>query len=311
MKIFSKRYYRRSFFLLMLFLLFSGCSSDREFKFTFNRKDGETYVQRVSISRERHMSPTDIQMDDTLSITRVTCRKTEQGWDIDSQPKNRTMMRNGKQINNPLLDLMSEFIITYRVDKKGDLKDVIGYEKVLEAIDSRYPREMAERITSSLDIDTLKQREFSEWSGRIGNFIDREFSIGDVWEFETPFSLPNGVDLTYKVKTHFKELVQHNNIQCVLIEQTYDSTGRGLSDLMNDVAESVPMEGGNKTDQPLKAEKITSSIKGKVTRLMDPSTMNIYREESERTILMEMDVQGVGSIPAKITETRSYEYEYQ
>ncbi len=311
MKAFTKGCFIHPFFLLALCLLFTGCSPDKEFKFTFNRKDGETYIQRLSMSRERHTGETGIQMDDTLSVTRVTCKKTQKGWDIDSQPQSRIMMRNGKQVENPLLDLLSEFVITYRVDKDGKLKDVAGYEKVLEAIDSRYPREVAESIASSLDIDALKQREFTEWNGRIGNFINREFSIGDVWEFETPFTLPNGVKLTYKVKTRFKETVQHKNIRCILIEQTYDSTNQDLSDLVNDVAESVSMEDEDKKDLSLKADKVSSSIKGKVTRLIDPSTMNIYREEAERTILVEMDMPGFGLIPVKMIETRSYEYEYK
>ena len=310
MKIFTKGYYRYSFFLLILYLIFSGCSPDKEFMFTFSRKDGETYIQKLSVSRERHMSPTNIQMDDTLSVTRVTCKKTGDGWDINSQPISRTMLRNGKEIKNPLFDLLSEFVITYKVGKDGDLKDVIGYEKVADVVKTQYPAENVEGLSPMLDIGAIKQREFTEWDGRIGNFINKEFSIGDVWEYEIPYALPNGVELTYKVKTHFKELVQHKNIRCVLIEQTYDSTGEGMSDLVNNVTESVSMTEADKGNIPIKAGKVSSSIKGKVTRLIDPSTMNIYKEEAERTIHMEMNIPGVGQVPVKMVETRSYEYEY-
>jgi hypothetical protein len=34
-------------------------------------------------------------------------------------------------------------------------------------------------------------------------------------------------------------------------------------------------------------------------------------EKAERTIIMEMDMPGVGKIPVKITETRSYDYVYE
>ncbi|MBN2419941.1 MAG: hypothetical protein JXL81_11185 [Deltaproteobacteria bacterium] len=257
------------------------------------------------------MSPTDIQMDDTLSVTRVTCKKTADGWDIESQPLSRTIMRNGKEIKNPLLDLLSGFIITYKIDKDGYLKDIKGYEKVAEAARSQYPAEVVEGISSMLDIDAIKQREEAEWNGRIGDYLNKEFSIGDVWEFETPYILPNGVKLTYRVKTRFKELVMHKNIKCVLIEQAYDSTGEGISDLINDVAQSVTTaEEDNKKDMSLNESRITSLIKGKVTRLVDPATMNIYKEDAERIIHMEMDMPEAGQIPVKIIETRSYEYEY-
>lgn len=311
MKAVTKGYYRYSFFLLMLYLIFPGCSPDKELKFTFNRKDGETYIQRLSVSSERHMGPTNVQMDDTLSVTKVTCKKTVDGWDIDSQPLSRTIMRNGKELKNPLLDLLSGFVITYKLDMNGELKDILGYEKVVETIHSQYPSDVADGLTSSLDVDSLKQREFSEWNGRIGNFINKEFSIGDVWEFKTPFTLPNGVNLTYKGKTHFKELVMYKDIKCVLIEQTYDSTGEGMSDLINDVAQSVSKgEEDDKNVLSLKESKVSSSIKGKLTRVIDPATMHIYREDAERIIYMEMDIPGAGRIPVKITETRSYEYEY-
>ena len=60
----------------------------------------------------------------------------------------------------------------------------------------------------------------------------------------------------------------------------------------------------------MKASQKGSSIKGKATRLIDPSTMNIYKEEVERIIHMEMDIPGAGQIPVKMIETRSYDYVY-
>ncbi|MGD9162930.1 MAG: hypothetical protein PVG39_31275 [Desulfobacteraceae bacterium] len=310
MNFFSQKYYGYLFWLLTVCLLISGCFSKKEFRFTFNRKDGETYIQRLSISRERHTGPTNIQMEDILSVTRVTCKKTEDGWDINSRPVSRVMMKNGKEVKNPLLALLSEFVITYKLNRDGDLEDIIGYEKMAETFKSRYPDKLVEGLPSLIDIDAIKRREFSEWNGRIGNFLNREFSIGEVWESETPFTLPNGVELTYRVKTRFKEQVQHKNIRYILIEQTYDSTGEGIADLMNDVAESVSAETDKKQDVMPRVRSKGSSIKGKVTRIIDPSTMNIYKEDIERTIIMEMDLPGAGHIPVKMIETRSYEYEY-
>lgn len=310
MKFFSQKYYGYLFLLFAICLLIPGCSPEKEFRFTFNRKDGETYIQRLSISRERHMGPTDMQMDDTLSVTRVTCKKTGDGWDIDSRPVSRVMMRNGKEVKNPLLALLSEFVITYKLNKDGELEDIIGYEKMAETLKSRYPEGMAAGLSSLLDIDTIKQREFSEWNGRIGNFLNKEFSIGDVWESEIPFTLPNGVELAYKVKTCFKKQVQHKNIRCVLIEQTYDSSGEGIADLINDATGSVSTDTDKKQGAMPKVRSNDSSIKGKMTRIIDPSTMNIYKEDVERTIIMQMDLPGAGTIPVKMIETRSYEYEY-
>lgn len=297
-------------FMTLCFLL-SGCSPKKEFKFHFFRKNGETYIQKLSTTRERQMGPADVQTDDTLTETRVICKKTKDGWDIESRPINAIMMRNGEEIKSPLLALLSKFVITYKVDNDGELKDVLGYDKVLEAAKSQYSEGVAENLSSMLNIDALKQRDFSEWNGRIGYYLNKEFSIGDVWEYEAPYTLPNGVKLNYKVRTLFKKLVLHKNVKCVLIEQTYGSTGEGIADLANDVVKSVSKEDDKTKNATFKVSDTGSSVKGKATRIIDPSTMTIYKEDVERTIHMEMDVPGAGQIPVKMIETRSYEYDYQ
>ena len=310
MKRLNKKYFNCTVLLLIMCFLVYGCSPDKEFKFAFNRKDGETYIQKLSISMERYISPTNIKMDDTLSETRVTCNKIADGWEILSQPVNRIIYQNGKEVKNPLLSMLSEFVITYKLNEDGEIKDVGGYEKVLEAIESQYPSDLDKGILSSLDINALKQREFAEWNRRIGDFLNKKFSIGDVWESETSSALQNGEELSYRVKTHFKELVQHKSRRCILIEQTYDSTGKGITDFISSIAKMDPIEKNNYKYDKIKDGKVSSSIIGKVTRLIDPSTMNIYKEEAERTIHMEMDISGFGKIPIKIVETRSYDYEY-
>jgi hypothetical protein len=173
-----------------IFLL-SGCSSDKEFKFTFNRQDGETYVQKLSISRERRTGGDSIEMEDTLTETRVTCRKTNDGWDIESQPLNTIMMKNGEEIKSPLFALLSKLTIAYRIDSNGNMKDVIGYEMVLEAVKSQYSPEVAENISAGINIDAIRQREFTEWKNRIGDFLGKEFSIGDTWESDASYTLPD------------------------------------------------------------------------------------------------------------------------
>lgn len=53
-----------------------------------------------------------------------------------------------------------------------------------------------------------------------------------------------------------------------------------------------------------------STIRGKVVRIVDPSTMLIYREENSRIISMNFNVPGKGAVPGTLTETRLYTYRY-
>jgi hypothetical protein len=292
LKNFTHRYL--TIYSALLFLL-PGCSSDREFQFAFDRQDGETYVQKLSIGRERSAGADNLEMEDTLIETRVTCRKTNDGWDIESQTLNTIMMKNGEEIKSPLLALLSKLPITYRIDSAGNIKDVIGYDRVLEAAKSQYPPEVAENVSAGINIEAIKQREFTEWKNRIGDFLGKKFSIGDTWGHDASYTLPNGDKISYRVKTNFKENIQQNSVACVVIEQIYDSVDTG-SKIKDDKHPEQDQEG--------------ASINGKVTRIIDPATMRIYKEEVKREIHMSTEMPITGKIPEEIVETRTYDYEY-
>ena len=110
------------------------------------------------------------------------------------------MKRNGQEVNNPIIGLLSKVTITYKLDKEGNLLDIVGYEKVMETLNSQFPSEVVEKLSPMLNTEALKQRDISEWYGRIGDYINKKISIGDVWEYEVPFTLPNGIDLNYKIQ---------------------------------------------------------------------------------------------------------------
>jgi hypothetical protein len=295
MKFTNKEFHFLVFLCLALLFLLSDCSSDKNFKFTYSRKDGEIYVQKLSTSRERHTGADGIEEEETLIETKVTCKKTKDGWKIESQPVKTIMLKNGEAVKSPLLAMLSKFVITYQLDNSGIIEDVLGYDRVLEAANSQSSPEVAENLSKTVNIEAIKQREITEWKGSIGDFLDKNFSIGDTWEHDTIYTLPNGVKISYRVKTHFKEKVQQNNVTCVLIEQTYDSAGQGQTD------------GGGKHP---KQDQGSASIKGAVTRIIDPATMRIYREEVKRIIHMEKEMPVSGKVPVEIVETRTYEYEY-
>ena len=311
MKILTKGHGKLLFLFVTLSLIFTGNAFAKNIIFSFDPKDGTTFTQKLSTTREKQLGPAGTQIDESLSMTKIICKKTKEGWDINAQPINAIMKRNGKEVNNPIVSLLSKVKITYKLDQEGVLKDIVGYEKVWEALSSQFPPEVAQKLAPMLNSETLKQREIAEWNGRIGDYLSKEISIGDVWEYEVPFTLPSGVDLNYKVKTHFKEQIQCGKSKCIFIEQIYDSAAEGMADLMNDVVKTVSEGDEEKKKIMPKVSQSGSSIKGKVTRVIDPTTMNIYKEEIERTMQMEMDVPGHGRIPTKMIEKRSYEYEYE
>ncbi len=311
MKMRTKGCSKLLFLFLVLSFILAGNAFSKDIMFSFTPKDGTTVTQKLSTTREKHLGPAGTQIDESFSITKVTYRKTKEGWDVKAQPISSVMKRNGQEVNNPVVSLLSKLSITYKLDQDGFLKDIIGFETLMETVNSQFSPEVAQKLAPMLNKESLKQKEAAEWNGRIGDYLGKEISVGDTWQYEVPFKLPNGVNLNYKVRTHFKKQIPCGTSKCILIEQVYDSAGEGMGDLMNDAAKSLP-EGVEEKEQSVpNVRQSGSSIQGRVTRLIDPTTMNIYEEELERTMQMEMDVPGQGRISTKMIEKRSYEYEYE
>ena len=257
------------------------------------------------------MGPGGQQIDESHATTNVKCLKTQSGWDIIAQPVDTTMQRNGKVVDDPVIKLLSKNVLTYKLDPTGQLKDIVGYKELIETMNSQLPPEIVQKLAPVINSDALKKREAAIWDGRIGDYIGQSVSIGDTWEYEVPYTLPNGIALNYKIKTHFKQKKPCGKSTCVLIEQIYDSAAEGMDDAANQImASTAEVMEQDKADLP-QAHQTGSSIKGKVTRLIDPSTMLIYHEEMERTMKMEMEIPGMGIVPSNMLEKRIYEYNYE
>jgi len=119
--------------------------------------------------------------------------------------------------------------------------------------------------------------------------------------------LPNGEEIVYETRIHFKSLEKCGETICVQIYQEYDSSG--ISSLSNSIINSL--SNGN-TDKIINYKANNqSSIKGKVIRHIDPPTsMNIHYEKIERTINMKMDIPNQGVTPVKMKETAISEITY-
>jgi hypothetical protein len=299
--------------LITIFFLYLGTSFAIEakmIKFTFNPKNGTTFIQTLTTTREKDLGLFGTQVDESVSTTKITVKKTEGGWEIIAQPLTAVMKRNGQVVEHPIFKLLSKLVITYQLDQQGVLKEIIGYDEVLT--NALFPPQVVKKVAPLLNADALKQKAISEWNGRIGDYLGKTISLGDSWEAVAPITLPNGTNLNYKITTHFKTLEPCGNIKCLRIEQNYESDVKGIAEKTNEVIKSLA-EGvePNSLQEGLPVMKDQgSSIQGTVIRLIDPNTMLIYQEELERTMFLEMELAGTGPIPTKMIEKRIYHFEY-
>jgi len=295
-------------FALLIFVTTQFAFKSKEVTFTFAAEDGMSFIQKVTVTREKYMGSVEKQMDESISVTHITMKKTQDGWDLIARPGEFEMKRNGQLINHPVASLLSKITLTYKLDQEGYLYDIVGYEKVIEAFYQQIPPEMVESLKPLINVEMLKQKESAEYNGRIGDFIAETVSPGDQWEYPAPFTLPNGEEVEFYITTHFKEMEGCGRSDCIRIEQIYDSDSESLADLITDVTQSVAEN--IEKDVPTIAAR-NSSIRGKAVRLIDPSTMLIYEEEIERTMVFDMEVPEEGRVQMKVVEKRLYQYEYE
>ncbi len=311
-----------SLFVLFFIFEFSGLAKEvKEIRFSFSPKDGTTYIQKLITLREKQIGSAGTQTEESVSTTKISIKKTKEGWDVIAKPESAIMKKNGQIINNPIVNLLTKITLIFKLDQQGAIKDVVGFETLTKMINSQFPPPVVKKLETLLNSEILKQKEIAEWNGRVGDYLGKTISIDDIWENEIPYTLPNGVNLVYKVKTHFKSLKPCGKTNCVLIEQVYDSTIEGMDSLANDLLKPI-VEKVKKGSNESKPEVIQnkskpavsqnhSSMKGKAIRLIDPTTMLIYQEKIERTIQMEMEIKGLGRVPTKVIETRVFEFDYQ
>lgn len=292
--------------------LFSASISANEketIKFVFSPGEKISFIQKLSVKKEKDMGDEGKQLDESISTTKITITRTKDGWDVLAKPIDVSMTRNGKEVNDPIATLLLSAVITYKLDTFGNILDVEGYERFIDRISKQLPPDIFQQLAPVLNIDAIKTKEIAEWNGRIGDYIGAEVKIGDRFSAEVPFQLPNGSTINYNVNTSIAAMEPCAKSQCVRIEQVYDSQTDELAKLSGNVLSNVTKAIAPEIEKG-KPESNTSTISGNVKRTIDPKTMLLYGEELTRVISMKMDVPGTGSSSLKVIETRVYEFLY-
>ncbi len=298
----------RSIFTVSLILIFMATapSAARAGQFVFNPPDGVKYIETASMTRSKDMADLGKQVDRTEQIIDVMMEKNDDGYRLKSTLREMTFTRNGQIVQEPFLDAMLDMTMTYDIGPDGNVRDIIGLDKVIDKMLANLP-ELPPSVKNVINEDAMKKKSIVEYNGRIGDFIGREYEIGDVWTSESQFTLPDGTSVDYMTVIRFTGTADCGQTRCVRVEYVYDADPAVLKNFIADVYEDLDPEATLYLDQ-ISATDMKISGSGK--RLIDPDTMLIYDEELNRRIEMPMDIPGRGRVPMVMTETRLYEYNY-
>lgn len=221
--------------------------------FRFAPPDGTTGVETVILTRTREAGATIQRTDVQKGQARVRFDKAPDGWIMTGTPISMSVETDGKPVASPILAALQGVVATYRLDSRGNLVSIQGYEGLAEKASQGLPPEEARALAQALAPESILAREKVEWSSRIGQYTGRTFELGSAWTTEAPLALPSGGEVQVRTRVELAERTPCGvDRSCVRLRFRYDSDAAAIS--------------------------------GTGERVVDPSTLLTYFERTERVI---------------------------
>lgn len=246
--------------------LFAGEPLEGAVTFSFSPPADTRYIETVRITRQRQAATGGVHAEELSSSSDISIRQSPTGWAMVIKPNKYGLRINGRPVLDPFADLQSKVTITHHLDRQGQIINTdVDYSALMNLLSRELsPLELV-KVTPMIQkrAAELREKAASEWKARVGEFIGKAVKIGDIWQQETSYALPDGGGARLTIKTEFEAMEPCGAGNCVRIRQTFYPVPRNGS--------SAPGVGGS------------------LSRLVDPRTMLIYDETSESGMGMERE----------------------
>jgi len=272
--------------------------------------------------------------DRTTGEIEYVVSKTDDGWRYTGKLLQAETLRNERPFDQPVDEILGGLEIALVVGNGGDVTSVHGYDQVTSRLHELFPATVAEKLEPTLGSEALAARALEDWYARVGDFVGLTVSIGDLRTQTAPYLLPNGNELMSQVETRFAGWEKCPPGRCIRIETHYDSEAAAaielgarlatakadpVADAVADPATASAQAGvapadaasADAEEASTKAAQAKPRLVGNATRIIDPTTMLIYSESQEKTVSVEMQIEGLGPVALTVVETQVYSYEYE
>lgn len=235
-------------------------------RFSFAPPEGGAYL-RMTAFRRRVETPAGAQSAGYRATVRVEIRREADGYALERIPV--SVRREGGEgtLSDPTLALLEASRLTFHISRDGALDRIDGLARAAERARAGLPPAAGQALAPLLRASALEARARAEWKGRVGDFVGRSAEIGDVWNVDAPFALPDGPVLRYRGRISFAGRVACPAGSCVRIEFRYDS--------------GAPPDGGE--PEPAGRPRVRR-VRSRGYRVVDPATMVVYAEDVSRVV---------------------------
>jgi len=224
-------------------------------------------------------------------------RTNDGGYLFVTKPVSVVIKRNGDVVRDPLTQLIQESVVSIKADAQGKVVSLSGYENLERNIREKIPAEKVQSLMNLIKVQELSSKAAAEWESRIEGLVGTEAHLGDAWVDAREYPLPTGGKAVYYVRTKIESTQPCGNQECVKIVFRYATEAADL--------ETEGRTGGRNPSAKLSPDprKAGLKIRGFGTRILEPDTMMIHSESSQKII----EIPATAAAPSmKITEKSEY-----
>ena len=301
----TPRVLRASLFILCYCgLVFTATAQEVRFRFD-PPENFPPYISTFKSERITDMGALGKRILASEGRATITVDKNPDGYSVTFAPLSFTMTQDAAPVENPILDFLQNITVTYELDVDGKLVEISGVEGLFDEFRASLPPGLPPNVTAMLNADAFRDKTVQEWESRIGQFVGMDVDIGDVWAGVEQVPLPVGGTMAFYSATKIAEQVKFDGVDCVRIQFAFNTDAEELNDFMGVLWEDIA--------EMLETEEIPtvsgSEVVGEGERIIDPTTMLIYSETTNRTMKSSVDVPGQGTVEMVVVEKREYGYE--
>lgn len=247
----------------------------------FNPPDGLSYKATLKKTVIEDPGKSGGHLEVLISKRRINVRRTPTGFALESVPISTKIVRDGLEVNNSIVSVLQNFLISYDLDSLGRIVAVHGYENLMKNMEARFSSPEIQSFSSIFNEQTFTEGEMGQWNSRIGSLMGRTVSVGKSWEGTEEYPLPTGGKTILHTTTDVLAQVPCGQGNCLKLRTTYRS--------------------GNSAEV---------QVSGQGIRLIDPATMLIHSEAITRTMKIRDKTPGQSREPMTITEKKEYRADF-
>lgn len=306
----------RSLMFVALTVIVSSCAGVPKMgdagyveSFTFNLPDKSNYSEAVSVSKQVYVGGALQKSEVNVLTSDNSVEKKEDGFKITTKITGSKYFENGIETQNPIFEALARLNIVIETDRKGTITSVKGYDKIMDVFAEFLPAEALEAVSAMVNEEALVNQTIAEWENKYATLIGKSTAIGTSWVVENELPMPNGAILKYATAVKVAKWTKcPNGNWCMVIEFIETSDSKELSSFVNEKVNTMigtmsEAIGGEDVPQfTFENVKISGSSK----KIVEPATMIIHSEESQKIVEFDMTMAGMASQSVKSIEGMSY-----